>query len=119
MASAANGALVGVFRSIMCQPTGTSADKWRERGFRHVAVFWAAPGQARTCQCLCMCGATIKAQWCVENLFGNSGEAVAVPAAAPMMTAPVLTLQTECKTLCRLKGKVGCGYGGCRFSICS
>jgi hypothetical protein len=42
-----------------------------------------------------MCGATIKAQWCVENLFGNSGEAVAVSAATPMMTAPVLTLQRE------------------------
>src|SRR5690348_11425710 len=37
-----------VLRIELCQPTGTSAANWRERGFRHVAVFWAAPGQAPT-----------------------------------------------------------------------
>ena len=50
---------------------GTMAANLRKRKRRYVAVFWAALGQAAAYQELYMCGAVIKAQWCVENLIRN------------------------------------------------
>jgi hypothetical protein len=59
---------ISTFRLELCQPM-TSVLPVCKRRLRHVAVLWAALGQAAACQCLCTCGTQIKTQGRVDNLI--------------------------------------------------
>jgi len=59
------------FRLGLCWPMASGLPVGKRR-FRHIAVSWAALGQATACQYLCICGGETKAQGCVESLFAGS-----------------------------------------------
>ena len=60
--------LLSTFRLELCQPLASVLPVGKRR-LRHVAVSWAALGQAAACQYLCICGTEIKAQGRVDNLI--------------------------------------------------
>ncbi|MGB5184682.1 MAG: hypothetical protein WBO12_21175 [Xanthobacteraceae bacterium] len=71
-------------RLELCQPI-TPALPVGKRRLRHVAVLWAALGQAAACQYFRNCGAETKAQGCVENLIcSDGGRALAGSASGPL-----------------------------------
>jgi hypothetical protein len=59
---------ISTFRLDLCQPM-TSVLPVRKRRLRHIAVFWAALGQAAACHYLCICGTEIETQGRVDNLI--------------------------------------------------
>jgi len=63
-----NATLLGV---LLCLPTAPALPIGESGDFGTSPFFWAALGQAAPCQQVYMCGAVIKAQWCVENLIRN------------------------------------------------
>jgi hypothetical protein len=63
-----NATLLGV---LLCLPTAPALPIGESGGFGTSPFFWAALGQAAACQQVYMCGAVIKAQWCVDNLIRN------------------------------------------------
>src|SRR6185312_2684618 len=120
MASAANVTLVGVFRSVVVPADGHQRCQLKRAGTsarrRFLGSSRASTDLPVPLYVWCHDQSTMVRQ---EILLRNSGEAVAVLAATPDNDGSRPDVPKKAKALCPFKRHSGCGYGVCRFSICS